>query len=51
MMEIDWDKIVVFDRRYVEEIFSVYGRGVEEKIVEIPYPCLSSMSSRLGQSP
>jgi len=39
LMEIDWDKIVVFDRRYVEEIFSVYGRGVEEKIVEIPYPC------------
>ena len=39
LMEIDWDKIVVFDSRYIKEIFSVYGRGVEERIVEIPYPC------------
>jgi len=38
-MEIDWDKIVVFDSRYAKEILSTYGRRVEEKIVEIPYPC------------
>ena len=39
LMEINWDGIVVFDSRYVREILSIYGKRVEEKVVEIPYPC------------
>ncbi|RLG90047.1 MAG: glycosyl transferase family 1 [Candidatus Hecatellales archaeon] len=37
-MEIDWDAIIVFDKRYIEEIFAHYGREVLSKVFEIPYP-------------
>ena len=38
LMDIDWDAIVVFDRRYIDEIISVYGEKAVEKSFEIPYP-------------
>lgn len=39
LMGIDWDAIVVFDERYVEEMLAAYGADVVDKVVQIPYPC------------
>ena len=37
-MSIDWDAIVVFDRRYIDEILTTYGSHIVKKAIEIPYP-------------
>ena len=37
-MEIKWDAITVFDRRFIDEILVVFGSDIIKKVFEIPYP-------------
>ncbi len=37
-MEINWDAIVVFDKRYANEMIALYGKNALEKTIIIPYP-------------
>lgn len=38
LMEIDWDAIVVYDERFINEILVYFDKSVLERTVVIPYP-------------
>lgn len=38
LMEIKWDAIVVFDKRFIDEVLIFFGRDILRKTVIIPYP-------------
>ncbi|WFO75830.1 glycosyltransferase family 4 protein [Desulfurococcaceae archaeon MEX13E-LK6-19] len=38
LMEIEWDAIVVFDKRFIDEIIKFFGEKIVRKTVIIPYP-------------
>ena len=41
MVKMRWDAIVVFDKRYVTELFHIFGDRILRKIHIIPYPFLT----------
>lgn len=38
LMEIKWDAIVVFDKRFIDEVLVFFGTDILRKTVIIPYP-------------
>lgn len=45
--KVKWDAIVVFDKRYRQELFSVFDDTIHARIREIPYPHLTPDLSRI----
>ncbi len=38
LMKINWDTIIVFDKRYIDEMIKYFGKEALDKTVIIPYP-------------